>query len=165
MGVILGIDPGLANTGYGIIRAARGKVSYLSHGVIETASGLSLGIRLNLIYDAVSQLIDEYKPEIAGMEDLYFAKNRSSAIPVAQAKGIMLLALYRKGVATFEYSPPAIKLAMTGSGRATKDQVQEMVRIMLGLKEVPGPDHASDALSAAICCYHNYSASVRGVKI
>ena len=163
MAIILGIDPGLANTGYGVIQASRGKLKYISHGVIETASDLELGERLALIYDAVLKLIDTYKPDLAGIENLYFAKNRSSAIPVAQAKGILLLSMFKKGVRAFEFSPLEIKMAMTGNGRASKEQVQEMVKIFLGLKKVPGPDHASDALSAAVCCYHNAAAIEKGI--
>ncbi len=163
MAVILGIDPGLANTGYGVIQISGGRTKYLIHGVIETASKMNLGERLSLIYDAVSDLIRHFSPESAGIENLYFAKNRTSAIPVAQARGILLLSLFQNGVTAYEFPPQEIKQALTGNGRASKEQVQEMVRVMLGLKEIPKPDHASDALAVAICCYHSSTAIKRGV--
>lgn len=103
----------------------------------------------------MTELLKEFSPSAAGIEALFFAKNRTSAIPVAEARGVLLLALHQWEVPSFEYPPQEIKQALTGSGRAEKHQVQEMVRLLLGLTEVPNPDHASDALGAAICCYHN----------
>ena len=164
MGCILGLDPGLAHTGYGMIEVTGNKARYLTHGVIETASDSEPGERLAVIHDAVSLLLDRYRPELAGIETLYFARNRSSALPVSQARGVLLLTLHQKGVRVFESSPQEIKQALTGSGRAEKQQVWEMVRVLLGLKSLPGPDHATDALAAAICCFHLRAASARGIR-
>lgn len=164
MRCILGLDPGLAATGYGLIGIAGGKTRYLAHGVIKTASEATPGERLAVIHDAVLLLLEQYKPEKAGIETLYFAKNRSSALPVAQARGVLLFTLQKKGVAVLECTPQEIKQALTGSGRAAKEQVGEMVRLLLGLKEVPGPDHAADALAAAICCFHLEPAAARGIR-
>jgi len=164
MGCILGLDPGLAHTGYGIIETAGSKIRYLTHGVIETASDREPGARLLEIHDAVSRLLEEYRPERAGIESLFFARNRTSAFPVAQARGVLLMTLSRYGVAVLESSPQEIKQALTGSGRAEKKQVWEMVRVLLGMKVLPGPDHATDALAAAICCYHYQAAVARGIR-
>ena len=151
---ILGIDPGLAHTGYGIIQIQNGKYRYIAHGVIKTPAGDSTGKRLSAVYRTICDLIDEYRPEEAGIEALYFARNISSALPVAQAKGVILLALEERHIPCREYPPQAIKQAVVGRGRADKGQVQELVRILLGLNNLTLPDHASDALGAAICHYH-----------
>ena len=107
------------------------------------------------IYRGLMALLEEFSPTAAGIEALYFAKNRTSAIPVAETRGILLLALYQREIPSFEFPPQEIKKALTGNGRAQKQQVQEMVRLLLRLEEIPKSDHASDALGAAICCYHN----------
>lgn len=155
MAVYLGLDPGLADTGYGVIEARGGKIRHLTHGTFRTKAGRPQGERLGVIYQGLTELLKEFSPSAAGIEALFFAKNRTSAIPVAEARGVLLLALHQWEVPSFEYPPQEIKQALTGSGRAEKHQVQEMVRLLLGLTEVPNPDHASDALGAAICCYHN----------
>jgi crossover junction endodeoxyribonuclease RuvC len=161
--VILGLDPGLASTGYGFIRIERGRAKYLAHGVITTPPDWSPGRRLSFLFDSVGALLREHRPQKAGVESLYFAKKLTSAIPVAQAKGILLLALEQNQVEVCEFSPPQIKQGLTGSGRAEKAQVWEMVRMILGLKELPGPDHATDALAAAICCFHNSQSREKGM--
>lgn len=155
---VLGLDPGLADTGYGVIEAGRGKIRYLDHGSITTRPGETTGRRLELIRDAVVEVIEKYRPAQAGIESLYFAKNITSAIPVAQARGVLLLALHEHDIPAFEFAPQQIKVAITGSGRADKRQVQELVQMLLGLDEYPKPDHAADALAAAICCYHTQGA-------
>jgi len=154
MSIILGLDPGLADTGYGIIEAHRGKLKHLTHGTIRTKAGRPQGERLLLIYNGLVTLLKEFKPEAAGIEALFFAKNRTSAIPVAEARGVLLLALEQHGIIASEHPPQEIKQALTGAGRAEKHQVQEMVKLLLGLREIPKPDHAADALGAAITCYH-----------
>ena len=148
---IIGIDPGLASMGYGIIELDAGRMRHLNHGCVTTRASMSMGARLLEIFAAVSALIDEWSPRVAGMESLYFARNVSSALPVAEAKGVIRLAFARARIPLEEYPPNALKLAVTGSARAEKDQVQEMVRILLGLEALPSPNHAADALAAAIC--------------
>ena len=156
---IIGIDPGLANTGYGIIEIEHSRYRALGHGVISTAAGLSSGKRLKIIYDQLAELMSRYKPQEAGIEDLFFAKNAVSAFPVAQAKGVALLLLEQHGIPFREYPPQAIKQAIVGRGRAEKAQVQELTKVLLGLDAVPKPDHAADALAAAICHYNNLNFS------
>jgi crossover junction endodeoxyribonuclease RuvC len=155
---ILGIDPGLAKTGYGIIRIEGTRLSHVAHDVISTDSHIPTGNRLEIIFSSIKDAVDRYKPDHTAVESLYFAKNAVSAIPVAQARGVTLLALAQAGIDAREYSPLQIKQAITGNGRAEKKQVQELVRFLLSLKDIPKPDHASDALAAAICCYHEVSA-------
>ncbi|MBN1686779.1 MAG: crossover junction endodeoxyribonuclease RuvC [Spirochaetales bacterium] len=156
--IILGIDPGLAKTGYGVIRIEGDRISHVTHDIISTGSNLHIGERLAIIFAAIDSAIKLHRPDYAAVENLYFAKNISSAFPVAQARGVVLLALAQGGVDTREYTPLEIKQAITGSGRAEKAQVQELVRFLLALQEIPKPDHAADALAAAICCYHLVSA-------
>jgi crossover junction endodeoxyribonuclease RuvC len=124
---------------------------HLHHGCIATKSTEETGARLLAIFSSISDLIEEWEPQAAAMESLYFWKNVSSALPVAEAKGVIRLAFARAGVPLIEYSPTAIKQAVSGSARSEKAQVQEMVRLILGLDAVPKPDHAADALAAAIC--------------
>lgn len=148
---IVGIDPGLASVGYGLVESRLGRLSHLHHGCIATKSTEETGARLLAIFSSISDLIEEWEPQAAAMESLYFWKNVSSAMPVAEAKGVIRLAFARAGVPLIEYSPTAIKQAVSGSARSEKAQVQEMVRLILGLDAVPKPDHAADALAAAIC--------------
>jgi crossover junction endodeoxyribonuclease RuvC len=148
---ILGIDPGLASVGYGIVESKGGRLRHIDHGCIETKKDQSTAERLCAIFDEINDLIRKWEPNTAGMESLYFWRNVSSALPVAEAKGVIRLAFARSGVDLVEYSPTAIKQAVSGSARAEKEQVQEMVRVLLGLKNRPRPDHAADALAAAIC--------------
>ncbi|MGL1891704.1 MAG: crossover junction endodeoxyribonuclease RuvC [Spirochaetaceae bacterium] len=157
---VIGIDPGLANTGWGIIETDGIRFRYLAHGTIETKSELKSTIRLKEIYSQLQEVIVEYKPTHSGVETLYFAKNVSSALPVAQARGVQLLTLGNNGIITGEYTPIQIKQAVVGNGRATKKQVQEMVKLLLKLKSIPKPDHAADALAAAICHVHSVRVNV-----
>jgi len=137
--------------GYGVIESRGGRLRHLAHGCVQTAAHLSLERRLLEIFGAVAELVETWEPDTAGIEGLYFARNVSSALPVAEAKGVIRLAFARAGVELAEYPPNALKQAVTGSARAEKEQVQEMVRLILGLQAVPRPDHAADALAAAIC--------------
>jgi len=161
---VLGFDPGLANTGWGIIDADTSRLIPVAYGSITTPARLSSGERLNMIFDKSAALIEKFKPQIAGIENLFFAKNVTSALPVAQAKGVLLLALYRAGIEAEEYTPQQIKQSITGSGRAEKNQVQELMKLLLGLREIPKPDHAADALGAAVCCYNSHIITERGVR-
>jgi len=148
---VIGIDPGLANTGWGIIESDGVRFKYIKHGTIETQADIPSTLRLKEIYDKLCELINQYKPTHAGIETLYFSKNVSSAMPVAQARGVQLLALGNCNILTGEYTPIQIKQAVVGNGRGTKRQVQDMVKLLLKLSSYPKPDHAADALAAAIC--------------
>lgn len=148
---VLGLDPGLAHTGYGIIDAGSGRFRHITHGVISTPPDMEIGDRLNTIYERLGELVREFRPREAGVENLYFARNITSALPVAQARGVALLVFAREEVFCQGYPPQAIKQALVGNGRADKKQVAELVRLLLGLPELPRPDHAADALAAAIC--------------
>jgi crossover junction endodeoxyribonuclease RuvC len=154
---ILGIDPGLASAGWGIVDYTEGKVLYVDHGTVKTKAGQPRAERLFFIFNFFRSIIEKYKPAQAAMETLYFGKNVTSAIPVAEARGVISVAIAEKGIPLFELTPNAIKQGVVGSARADKGQIQEMVRIILGLKETPKPDHAADALGAAICAA-NYAA-------
>jgi crossover junction endodeoxyribonuclease RuvC len=134
-----------------VLELGDGRLRHLDHGCIETRKEEPAGERLLFIFSRITELIEKYGPISAGMESLYFWRNVSSALPVAEAKGVIRLAFARTGVELVEYSPTAIKQAVLGSARAEKAQVQEMVKLILGLGVVPEPDHAADALAAAIC--------------
>jgi crossover junction endodeoxyribonuclease RuvC len=151
---VIGIDPGLASTGYGVISVRKNGYRYVAHGCINTSKDIDISERLVLIFDRVIEIAEEYGPTEAGIEGIYFAKNISSALWVAEAKGVITLALKKRGIRIFDYTPFAIKNAIVGNGRADKRQVQEMVRLLLGLGEIPKPDHAADALGAALCHCH-----------
>ncbi|MFP4153392.1 MAG: crossover junction endodeoxyribonuclease RuvC [Alkalispirochaeta sp.] len=157
MPLVLGIDPGLASTGWGVIRGDRGRISCVGYGVVRTASSQEVGERLGKIYDAIVDMVRRYAPDAAGIEGLYFTKNTTSAIPVAQARGVVLLALNQLGVPAREFTPQVIKQGVVGTGQADKEQVMQMVRIVLGMEEVPRPDHAADALAAAVTMLHSGS--------
>jgi crossover junction endodeoxyribonuclease RuvC len=148
---ILGIDPGLASTGWGVLDDIDGKIKYIDHGIIVTKADRPRAERLFVIFQYVRSILEKYKPTEAAIENLYFGKNVSSAIPVAEARGVISAAVAEKGIPLRELTPNAIKQGVAGSARADKKQVQEMVRIILGLDEIPKPDHAADALGAAIC--------------
>jgi crossover junction endodeoxyribonuclease RuvC len=148
---VLGIDPGLAETGWGVVDVDGSRNTYVAHGTISTPASLQLGARLSKIFDELTAIVGSYGPQAAGVEQLYFARNTSSALPVAHARGVVLLGLEQREVAVFEYPPQEIKQSIVGSGRATKEQVQEMIRVLLGLNEIPKPNHSADALAAALC--------------
>lgn len=151
MVVVLGIDPGTANTGYGVVVARGPKLGALDGGTIETAAGVPLERRLVAIHARVLELIDEHRPEAIAIEELYFGRNVRTALAVGQARGAVLLAAGQAGLPCFSYTPQQIKQAVCGSGAAAKDQVQRMVGALLALPEPPRPDHAADALAVAIC--------------
>ena len=154
MSIILGIDAGLAATGYGIIRAEGNKHFHIAHGTITTEPGGNEGSRLLVIQQQLDKIIEQYRPDEAGVETLYFAKNVKTALPVAEARGVILVTLAKQMIPSHGYTPLEVKQAVVGRGRAEKRQIQEMVRLILGLKEPPKPDHAADALAIAICHYH-----------
>ena len=151
---IIGIDPGLASSGWGIIEYAGSRLSYLAHGCIETEAVLPRAERLFFIYRQINDVLETWNPSEAAMETLYFGKNVSSAIAVAEARGVLSLATAERNLPLAEFTPHAIKQAVVGVPRAEKEQVQEMVRLILGLPVIPKPDHAADALAAAVCLAH-----------
>ena len=148
---VLGIDPGTANTGYGVVSSAPGRLTALASGVIETSSRTPLERRLADIHARVAELIDEHEPDAVAVEDLFFGNNARSAFAVGQARGVVLLAAGQRAIPCASYTPQQVKGAVCGSGRAGKDQVQRMVQTLLALTELPRPDHAADALAVAIC--------------
>ena len=152
---ILGIDPGLASTGWAVVDYAESRYRCAGWGVIETVKDKKRGERLLLIYDALQSILDTYSPDEAGMETLYFAKNVTSALFVAEARGAVTLCLTRNDVPLFEYSPNCIKKSVSGTAKADKSLVQQYVKLLLGLSEIPQPDHAADALAAAITHIHS----------
>jgi crossover junction endodeoxyribonuclease RuvC len=157
--VVLGIDPGTGNTGYGVVIARRNALAALDGGVIATGPSEPLERRLARIHARVSDLIAEHRPAALAIEELYFGQNARSAFAVGQARGVVLLSAGMAGVPCFSYTPQAVKQSVCGSGSAPKDQVQRMVAALLSLPEPPVPDHAADALAVAIC--HSNGAAVR----
>ncbi len=147
---IIGIDPGTGILGFGVIEAAKGKVQLVDAGVIRTPVREDDAVRLATIYEELTDIIVQAKPAIMSVEKLFFAQNVTTAMTVAQARGVILLCGQQVGLAIFEYTPLQIKQAVTGYGRADKKQMQEMVRVILQLKEAPKPDDCADALAAAI---------------
>jgi crossover junction endodeoxyribonuclease RuvC len=148
----IGIDPGTARLGYGVIdESAAGDPLAVAFGVITTEAGGAMPARLSTLFDHLSGLLEEHRPDVLAVEQLFFARNVTTAITVGQARGIVLLAAERAGVPVVEYSPSEIKHAVAGYGKAGKPQMQEMVRIVLGLATVPEPDDAADALAIALC--------------
>lgn len=151
---IIGIDPGLASTGFGIVDYENGRYRPISYGVISTATHTPQGERLLSIYNRLCAVLDEFKPQEAGMETLYFARNTSSAMCVAEARGVVTLCLAQHCILLGEYTPNQIKQAVTGTAAADKELVERYVKILLGLEVEPKPDHAADALAGAITHLH-----------
>ncbi len=149
--VVLGIDPGLASTGYGVVARRGGRLLALDGGVISTRAGLAPERRLAEIHAAVDALLQEHEPDAVALEELYFGQNVRTAFAVGQARGVVLLAAGQRGLPCAGYTPQQVKGAVCGSGRAQKDQVARMVQTLLGLPELPRPDHAADALAVAVC--------------
>ncbi len=150
---VLGIDPGTAIVGWGIVEGDEQDMALVGHGVIRTPANLPLVERISLIYDGINQLLDEHQPRGVGVEQLFFARNVTTALPVAHARGVILLAVHQRGLPLVEFTPMQVKQAITGYGSADKQQMQQMVRLLLGLDEIPRPDDAADAVAIAIC-YH-----------
>lgn len=151
----MGIDPGTAITGYGIVEESGQRLSALVSGVIRTAADQPTPIRLQAIHREIKELADEWQPDEAAVEELFFSRNVRTAMKVGQARGVAILALADAGLEVAEYTPLSIKQAVTGYGNADKSQMQEMVKMLLGLSEIPQPDDAADALAVAICHLHS----------
>ncbi len=154
--LVLGLDPGLAITGYGLVRELpSGDLELVECGAITTPAGQPLPERLLKIDRALQQLLARHQPDAAAVEELFFCKNVTTALVVGQARGVTLLALARADVPVFEYKPMAVKQAVTGYGGAPKSQVQEMVRMLLHLENIPRPDDAADAVAVAVCHFYH----------
>ena len=153
--IIMGIDPGTAATGYGLIEKLPDKLKIIDYGCIKTEAKFSTAERLKKIEQQLTKLIRKHKPKRIAVEDIFFFKNLKTAVKVSQARGVILAKAAQPKVSVVEYTPLQIKQAVTGYGRADKKQVQQMVKVLLGLKEIPQPDDAADALAAAICCAHS----------
>lgn len=153
--IILGIDPGTATTGFGLIEKNKSNLKLLKYGCIKTSVKLSTAERLNVIHKELNSLIKKSKPDIVAVEDIFFFKNLKTAIKVSQARGVILLTIAKSKIPVAEYTPLQIKQAVACYGRAEKIQVQKMVKYLLGLKELPKPDNAANALAVAICCGHS----------
>jgi crossover junction endodeoxyribonuclease RuvC len=149
--IILGIDPGYATLGYGIIEFKNGRYTPINHGAIFTSSKDNFSGRLEIIFNKVSEILNTYKPEVTAVEKLYFQSNHKTAIDVAQARGVILLSAQKQNVPIYEYTPLQVKAAVTGYGKAQKKQVMMMTQRLLRLKELPKPDDTADALAIAIC--------------
>lgn len=153
--LILGLDPGTAITGYGLVRDEDGRLTAAAYGAIVTPAEWALPQRLKHIYAELGQLIRRYAPQAGVVEQLYFSRNARTALAVGHARGVALLALAEGGVPIFEYTPLQVKQALSGYGRATKSQIQDLVRLILELDRAPQPDDAADALAIAICHAHS----------
>ncbi len=161
---ILGIDPGLANTGWGVIDSIQHKSRPVSFGMIKTAKEVDQSVRIYSIAEQVAKICKQYEVEHCSIEDIYFTKNVSSAISVAKVIGAITHALGAMNIGVTTYSPLQIKSTITGYGNADKKQVQEMVKFHLGLIKIPRPDHSSDALAAALC-YATYKSSLQRINL
>lgn len=151
---VLGLDPGLATTGWGMVEEEAGALALADFGVVTTAPGQPLAKRLQSLYQELTALIALQRPDVAAVEELFFSRNARTAFTVGQARGVALLALADAELIVHEYTPLQVKQAVVGYGQATKHQVQQMVRMLLGLSEVPQPDDAADAVAVAICHLH-----------
>ncbi|MCH5210153.1 MAG: crossover junction endodeoxyribonuclease RuvC [Oscillospiraceae bacterium] len=153
--VIIGIDPGYAIVGVGVVEYIGNKFRTLEYGAITTPAGMPTTERLKKIYAEITMYADKYKPDAMAIEELFFNSNQKTAINVAQARGVLLTAIANKDIPIFEYTPLQVKQSVTGYGRADKKQIQTMVKMLLGLNAIPKPDDAADALAIAICHAHS----------
>jgi len=152
--IVLGIDPGTARLGYGLVAREGSILSMVDYGCLETIRDRPPEQRLLIIHEGLTELIREHRPAAVGVERLFFNKNVQTAFAVGQARGVVLLAAAQFGLPVFEYGPHEVKLAVTGYGRAPKEQVQRMVQLVLSMSELPRPDDAADALAVAVCTAH-----------
>lgn len=157
--IILGIDPGYAILGWGVIEKTGNRFRTLDFGAVTTRKEMAMPDRLEVLYDGLREIIEDYKPDVASIEKLFFNTNTTTAINVGQARGVAILACIKGGLDVVEYTPLEIKQALVGYGRAEKQQIQFMVKTLLNLKTVPKPDDTADALAAAVC--HGHMADVR----
>ncbi|TSC53719.1 MAG: crossover junction endodeoxyribonuclease RuvC [Parcubacteria group bacterium LiPW_39] len=153
--IILGIDPGTTMIGVGLINYQNKKASLLAYDCLKTGQKESDAQRLKNLFNQLTKVIKKYRPDIIAVENVFFFKNAKTAIPVSQARGVILLAAAKQKIKIYEYTPLQVKQALTGYGRAEKKQIQQMVKVVLKLKNIPQPDDAADALAVAICCAHS----------
>ena len=154
--LILGIDPGIAIVGYGLVRYENNRFTPIDYGAIETHASTPTVDRLIQVHEELYRIVEQYKPDVAAIEELFFQHNQTTIINVAQARGALLMALARHQVPLFEYTPMQVKQAVTGYGRAEKGQIQTMMKMLLGLPALPKPDDVADALAIAICHAHSH---------
>lgn len=161
--LILGIDPGIAILGYGLVRYEANRFTVIDYGAITTNAGTQMSNRLIRLYEGLIEIIENYKPDAFAVEELFFNKNIKTALTVGHARGVAVLAGAKSGLPIYEYTPLQVKQAVVGYGRADKCQVQQMVKILLNLREIPKPDDVADALAIAICHGHssNFSEQFR----
>ncbi len=159
---IIGIDPGYAIVGFGIIEYDNGRFKTVDYGAVTTPAGTAFDKRLKIIYEDISQLLDIYKPESLAIEKLYFQNNQKTAIDVAEARGVVLLAASQRNILIREYTPLEVKKSITGYGQAVKKQVQEMTKRVLNLPAIPKPDDTADALAIAVCHAHTDNSLLAG---
>lgn len=155
--IILGIDPGTATTGYGVIESNGSKVRMIDYGCIETKAKIPLAERLEIIHKELVKLIKKHKPKKIAVEELFFFKNAKTVISVSHSRGVVLLASKMNKLEIYEYTPLEVKMALTGYGKADKLQIQKMVKLILALDSIPKPDDAADALAIALCCNSHYN--------
>lgn len=153
--LILGIDPGTARIGVGLIEYKNKKAAIKCYDCLTTSTSDTTAKRLDDLHQQLTKFIKKYKPNIVAVEELFFFKNLATAIKVSQARGVILLAAEQQKLKIYEYTPLQVKQALTGYGRAEKNQIQQMVKLILNLKEIPKPDDAADALAIAVCCAHS----------
>lgn len=153
---ILGIDPGFAIVGYSIIDYIGNKFTLIDSGAVITKAGMDFPLRLTKIYDELTEVIQKYKPDVVSVEELFFNQNTKTAINVAQARGVVLIVGCKAGIPTYEYTPLQVKQAVVGYGRADKKQVQQMVKAILKVDEIPKLDDITDAMAVGICHAHSY---------
>jgi crossover junction endodeoxyribonuclease RuvC len=158
--IVLGIDPGTASTGWGVVELDGNRLSSRGHGCIVTSAKDPSHVRLQRIYDEARLLLRRFHPDVVAIDELFVNVNVKTALAVGQARGVLILAAADLPLPPFEYSPLQIKMSVTGYGRASKLQVQEMTKVLLGLERIPQPDHAADALAVAICHAHNHTSAV-----
>ncbi|KHO62302.1 Holliday junction endonuclease RuvC [Thermoanaerobacter sp. YS13] len=152
---VLGIDPGIAIMGYGIIDYKSNKFTIIDYGAVTTKAGIDKALRLYDIYNGIISLIKSYSPEVVAIEELFYNKNAKTVITIGESRGVSILAAVNSGIKVFEYTPLQVKQAVVGYGRADKYQVQQMVKVLLNLEEIPKPDDVADALAVAICHCHS----------
>ena len=163
--IILGIDPGYAIVGFGVLEYKNNHFSVIDYGAITTDAGAPFNRRLEYIYDELTAIIEKYRPDAMAIEKLFYNNNAKTVIDVSQARGVIMLAAQKNGVPAFEYTPLQVKQSVVGYGRAEKKQVQEMIKRILFLEKVPKPDDTADALAMAICHGHSSGSIVSGLNL
>jgi crossover junction endodeoxyribonuclease RuvC len=162
--IILGVDPGYAITGYGVVNFEGNRFKVIDYGAIITTTEQALPERLNAIYDGLNNIINLYKPEALAIEELFFNKNIKTALTVGHGRGVAILCAQRAGLEIYEYTPLQVKQGLVGYGRAEKKQIQQMTKVILNLSEIPKPDDVADALAIAICHAHSYKMGDNRIK-